>query len=212
MCNHNHFVGFELPRDIRSSSSAHLSVRREACSIRRVALERKSLSSARSSSDCCLGLRDRVHHATGNRKDERATIRKPVADWNPPHSGRCLRGTSSKGDILLILNLEDTPKNLAPFAIERSRGIRCFCPWQSTLFLSGFARSTIDHADPTLPNPLTCQEVTMSARNGDKSRFHRERKQKIARRKRNQEILARAASEGRPADTTARAKPRSVPA
>jgi hypothetical protein len=52
----------------------------------------------------------------------------------------------------------------------------------------------------------------MSARNGDKSRFHRERKQKIARRKRNQELLARAAKEGRPAGTTARTKPRSVPA
>jgi len=32
----------------------------------------------------------------------------------------------------------------------------------------------------------------MSARNGDKSRFHRERKQKIARRKRTEELLHRA--------------------
>ena len=32
----------------------------------------------------------------------------------------------------------------------------------------------------------------MSARNGDKSRFHRERKQKIARRIRNQQLLSRA--------------------
>jgi hypothetical protein len=32
----------------------------------------------------------------------------------------------------------------------------------------------------------------MSARNGDKSRFHRERKQKIARRKRMQELLTHA--------------------
>ena len=31
----------------------------------------------------------------------------------------------------------------------------------------------------------------MSARNGDKSRFHRDRKQKIARRKRIQELLQR---------------------
>ena len=35
----------------------------------------------------------------------------------------------------------------------------------------------------------------MSARNGDKSRFHRERKQKIARRKRTQELLIRAEKE-----------------
>jgi len=33
----------------------------------------------------------------------------------------------------------------------------------------------------------------MSARNGDKSRYHRERKQKIARRKRTQELLQHAA-------------------
>ncbi len=33
----------------------------------------------------------------------------------------------------------------------------------------------------------------MSARNGDKSRFNRERKQKIARRKRTRELLQRAA-------------------
>ena len=34
----------------------------------------------------------------------------------------------------------------------------------------------------------------MSARNGDKSRFNRDRKQKIARRKRNNELLQRVAT------------------
>ncbi len=52
----------------------------------------------------------------------------------------------------------------------------------------------------------------MSARDGDKSRFNRERKQKIARRKRTQELLQRAAKERKPADTTVRAQPRSVSA
>jgi len=33
----------------------------------------------------------------------------------------------------------------------------------------------------------------MSAKNGDKSRYHRERKQKIARRKRTRELLERSA-------------------
>ena len=70
--------------------------------------------------------------------------------------GSAYAATSSKGDILVILNLEDTPKNLAPFAIERSRGVvptvRC-CPWQSTLFLSGFARSTVARADPKAGQP-----------------------------------------------------------
>jgi hypothetical protein len=48
------YGGFDVPRDTRSSNSAHLSARREACSIRRAAVERNSLSSARSSSDVRL--------------------------------------------------------------------------------------------------------------------------------------------------------------
>jgi hypothetical protein len=52
----------------------------------------------------------------------------------------------------------------------------------------------------------------MSARNGDKSRFHRERKQKIARRKRNQELLERAAKAGKPDDNAARVQPQAVSA
>jgi hypothetical protein len=41
------------------------------------------------------------------------------------------------------------------------------------------------------------QESIMSARNGDKSRYHRERKQKIARRKRTQELLSHAGRHGK---------------
>jgi predicted site-specific integrase-resolvase len=52
----------------------------------------------------------------------------------------------------------------------------------------------------------------MSARNGDKSRFHRERKQKIARRKRAAALLERISRAHKPEDTSARVKPRSVPA
>ena len=48
----------------------------------------------------------------------------------------------------------------------------------------------------------------MSARNGDKARFNRERKQKIARRKRTQELLQRAAK-ATSVDATVRAQPRS---
>jgi hypothetical protein len=51
----------------------------------------------------------------------------------------------------------------------------------------------------------------MSARNGDKSRFNRERKQKIARRKRTQELLERTKAP-KSRDTTVRAQPRSVSA
>jgi hypothetical protein len=52
----------------------------------------------------------------------------------------------------------------------------------------------------------------MSARNGDKSRFNRERKQKIARRKRTQELLKRAAAERRSMNASGHTKPQSVPA
>jgi hypothetical protein len=52
----------------------------------------------------------------------------------------------------------------------------------------------------------------MSARNGDISRFDPERKQKIARRRRNHELLERVAREGKPADTAVGAQPRPVSA
>jgi len=52
----------------------------------------------------------------------------------------------------------------------------------------------------------------MSALNGDKSRFNRERKQKIARRKRTDELLKREATERKPVDVPARANGRSVSA
>ena len=58
----------------------------------------------------------------------------------------------------------------------------------------------------------SCKEFIMSARNGDKSRFNRERKQKIARRKRTHELLERVAKARKSAVTTGRAEPRSVSA
>jgi hypothetical protein len=52
----------------------------------------------------------------------------------------------------------------------------------------------------------------MSARNGDKSRYHRERKQKIARRKRTLELLHQAAAQPKSANARAAAKPGKVSA
>jgi hypothetical protein len=52
----------------------------------------------------------------------------------------------------------------------------------------------------------------MSARNGDKSGFNRERKQEIARRKRTHELLECAAKARKSVDTRVRAQPWSVPA
>ena len=52
----------------------------------------------------------------------------------------------------------------------------------------------------------------MSARNGDKSRFNRERKAKLARRKRTHELLKREAATGKWVEPSARAKPQLVSA
>ena len=52
----------------------------------------------------------------------------------------------------------------------------------------------------------------MSARNGDKSRFNRVRRQNIARRKRTYELLKLSPKAHNSVDTTARVQPRSVPA
>lgn len=52
----------------------------------------------------------------------------------------------------------------------------------------------------------------MSAVNGDKSRFHRERKQNIARRKRTRELLAAATKKVKSIDAPGSAKPKAVPA
>jgi hypothetical protein len=52
----------------------------------------------------------------------------------------------------------------------------------------------------------------MSGVNGDKSRFNRERKQKIARRERTREILKRLAEPPRPAAASSAQKPKPVSA
>jgi len=52
----------------------------------------------------------------------------------------------------------------------------------------------------------------MSARNGDKSRFHRERKQKIARRNRNREMMRRLAEAHQATTAESDSKPKAVSA
>ena len=52
----------------------------------------------------------------------------------------------------------------------------------------------------------------MSAKNGDKSRFNRVRKQNIARRKRTHELLQRAANAGKAPANSSRVQPRPVSA
>jgi hypothetical protein len=52
----------------------------------------------------------------------------------------------------------------------------------------------------------------MSARNGDKSRFHRERKQKIARRTRTRELLRHSGKQHKSTDVGTGATPKAVSA
>ena len=52
----------------------------------------------------------------------------------------------------------------------------------------------------------------MSSLNGDKSRYHRERKQKIARRKRTRELLEREATQHKSAPSPRVLAPTAVPA
>ena len=73
------------------------SVRREACSIWRVAVERKSFSSARNSSGVGLVCAIAFIMPQEIAKDERAIIIKSVSQSeNPARSARCLRGTMRK--------------------------------------------------------------------------------------------------------------------
>jgi hypothetical protein len=102
---HDHdLVGFDVPRDMRSSNSAHRSTRRDACSIRRAAVERNSLTSGRSSSDVGLVCATAFIMSHGDCKSE--ALRSP--GFSHDH-GR---------DILMILNLEDTPKHTAPLRLR----------------------------------------------------------------------------------------------
>jgi hypothetical protein len=50
----------------------------------------------------------------------------------------------------------------------------------------------------------------MSGRNGDRARFHRDRKKKIARRKRNREMLKGLAEQGNKAAGSSASKPMAV--
>jgi hypothetical protein len=52
----------------------------------------------------------------------------------------------------------------------------------------------------------------MSGINGDKSRFHRQRKQKIARRIRNRELVKTLAEQAKSAAATTNSKPKAVSA
>jgi hypothetical protein len=115
------------------------------------------------------------------------------------------RQTEPKAGILETLNLEDTEQStprLRGFAIERSKRPSFSSPiWRIAQLLP----------EHPLVSPAPATGALMSALNGDKSRFHRERKQKIARRQRIREMLKREAMERKSVDVSAR-KPRQMSA
>src|SRR6185312_10250949 len=100
-----------------------------------------------------------------------------------------------KQRIVEALDLEDTAHNqCAPSRFRDRRA--CFlqlAAFRFNLFClaAGSEPKKVHLAES---EPTQSQEFYMSARNGDKSRFHRVRKQKIARRKRIQELLERPAN------------------
>jgi hypothetical protein len=61
-------------------------------------------------------------------------------------------------------------------------------------------------------HPRTKREPKMSGRNGDKARFHRDRKKKIARRIRNHAMLKSLSEHGNKAAGSADSKPKVVAA
>lgn len=89
---------------------------------------------------------------------------------------------------------------------SQARTVLAGCSW-----LAGMC-STQAASNLAVSNLSNHQEFIMSARNGDKSRFHRERKQKIARRKRTLELVQRTRAEAKTAGVAKTVKPTAVPA
>jgi hypothetical protein len=67
-------------------------------------------------------------------------------------------------------------------------------------------------AEQRSPNQPQPQEFIMSAINGDKSRFNRVRKQRIALRQRTRELLKNMTSQPKPAAASAGSQPKTVSA
>ena len=124
------------------------------------------------------------------------------------------------------LNLEDTlSEHLAPsrlrdrealllhhrFSPSSSIAATAWVPFHEVALAELHARSRVGSSTtrkvvihPLVTHQPQLQEFNMSARNGDKSRFHRERKQKIAKRQRTSELLRRKTSEHKSVDASVR--------
>ena len=169
----------------------------------------------------------------GSRLRGEKTIFKVVVawDWQRIDVLRCyaqpsfvrekalFRRAPSRQRILRRLNLEDTPPDdLAPSRLRDLRDREAgFCFTSSCLQIPRaaarlrhvfFARVAVRRL-PAI-NSDFLGEVSMSARNGDKSRFHRERKQKIARRKRTHELVQRTGSQAKSTGSPKATKPATV--
>ena len=94
--------------------------------------------------------------------------------------------------------------------IFASAAALCTIPWGNRIAWVGRCLLPKSVYALAVSKIILTQESIMSARNGDRSRFNRERKQKIARRKRTREQLMRLAEARKSADITVRAQPSSV--
>src|SRR5260221_14391562 len=117
------------------------------------------------------------------------------------------------------LNLEDTA-HPAPSRLRESRGV-FFCPrvpssthWPARRWVlrSRDCRLMDSHLSIKLRFRVSAelQELTMSGINGDKARFNRLRKQKIARRLRNQEMLKEMAATAKRAKSSKGVSPKAA--
>jgi hypothetical protein len=124
------------------------------------------------------------------------------------------RRTRKQG-ILGTLNLEDGIHRALPAPSRLRNRKACFLGQRLLLnnrILPAAGTHTKSSRNPIASESNQSEEFHMSALNGDKSRYHRERKQKIARRQRTRKLLKQVAVEHKSADPSAGAKPRSVSA
>jgi len=98
------YDGFDVPLNISSSSSAYFSIRREACSIRRVAVEPKSLSSARNSSDVGLVCAIAVIMPQGTAKMKVNTHQQRASQSKSAALLMLLTRYDPRRDILSVVN------------------------------------------------------------------------------------------------------------
>src|SRR5581483_9794208 len=142
-----------------------------------------------------------VHHCIGG--DDCACRAQPpqwqaLVDAALPRSSRCICSLSS--DAVLAFS----------YLHPRYGDTGALCRFAHTLWkICWYVGAQSPYSESVIAphSLLKTQELRMSRRNGDKSRFNRQRKQNIARRKRSQELLELAAKAPKPGKISSRVQP-----